>query len=155
MKTAVVLSDSHGRRGAVERVSPLFSENDFIIHLGDGASDMRETFSRYPDKTYVLRGNCDVMYGLGEMVLEAEGIKILLCHGHHYGVKSGLKRLAMRAKALGCDVALYGHTHSAAIEEVDGVLCVCPGAIGDFSGASYCYLVLHKGKVTPTIVSLD
>ena len=154
MKTLVVLSDSHGRRGAVERISPLFAENDFIIHLGDGSSDMRETFSRYPDKTYIMKGNCDFSYGINETTLEAEGVKMLLCHGHRYGVKSGLNKLAARAKALGCDVALYGHTHTAAVDMVDGVLCICPGSIGAYADASYCYVVLHKGKATPTIVPL-
>ena len=154
MKTVIVLSDSHGRRGAVDRLAPLFAENDYIIHLGDGSSDMRETFSRYPDKTFVMKGNCDFSYGISEHTLEAEGVKLLLCHGHKYGVKSTLAKLAARAKELDCDVALYGHTHVADVREVDGVLCVCPGSAGAYADASYCYLVLHKGKATPTIVPL-
>lgn len=154
MKTAVVLSDSHGRTSALKKIMPLFGENDYIIHLGDGSADLRATFSEYPQKTYICKGNCDFSYGAEEFIIEEEGLRILCCHGHRYGVKSSLARLAAYAKQMGCDIALYGHTHRAAIETVDGVLCVNPGSIGAFGGGSYCYLVLHKGKATPTIVQV-
>ena len=42
MKTFVVLSDSHGRKKNVEKLAPLFSENDFVVHLGDGSADVRD-----------------------------------------------------------------------------------------------------------------
>lgn len=154
MKTFVILSDSHGRRAALARIAPLFGENDYIVHLGDGSADMRETFSAYPQKTYICRGNCDGAYGEEEFVIEEEGVRIFCCHGHRYGVKGALSRLAARAKELGCDVALYGHTHRAEIREEEGVLCINPGALGSYSAPSYCYLAVHRGKVTPTIVPL-
>ena len=154
MKTFVILSDSHGRRRNVEKLAPLFAENDYVIHLGDGLADLREFSREYPEKALVMKGNCDFSYGMEEYVIEEEGVRMLCCHGHKYGVKGGIARLAAHAKARGCTVALYGHTHRAAIEEADGVLCINPGALGSFSEPSYCYLVLHAGKVTPTIVPL-
>ncbi len=154
MKTFVVLSDSHGRYKNVQRLAPLFGENDFVVHLGDGSSDMRPYTAQAPDKFYAMRGNCDFSYGQEECIIEAEGVSILCCHGHRYGVKRGLEGLAARAKELGCSVALYGHTHRADIATVDGVLCVNPGALGDYAAPSYCYLVLHSGKPTATIVNL-
>lgn len=154
MKTFLIISDSHGRRAAIEKLKPLMAENDYIIHLGDGAGDMREITGEYPEKVYSLKGNCDLYGGQEECVIEAEGLSIFCCHGHKYGVKSGISRLAARAKALGCEIALYGHTHRAAIEEKDGVLCINPGAAGSYSDPSYCYLVVHGRKPTATIVSL-
>ena len=155
MKTFVILSDSHGRSSkSFSKLEPLFAENDYIVHLGDGSSDMRRIFAQYPEKTYVCKGNCDLSYGAEEYIIEEEGVSLLCCHGHKYGVKGGLERLAAYAKSKGCDVALYGHTHTANIETVGGVLCVNPGALGSFSGGSYCYLVVHGGKATPTIVNL-
>ncbi len=154
MKTFVVLSDSHGRYRNIQKIAPLFAENDYVVHLGDGSSDMRPYAVQYPGKVCVMKGNCDFSYGEEERVLEAENISLLCCHGHRYGVKRGLEALAARAKELGCSVALYGHTHRADIQMVDGVLCVNPGAVGDYSEPSYCYLVVHKGKATPTIVNL-
>lgn len=154
MKTFVVLSDSHGRKKNVEKLAPLFSENDFVVHLGDGSADVRDFARDNPEKAYVMKGNCDFSYGLDEIVIEAERVRIFCCHGHRYGVKSGLSRLAAHAKELGCDAALYGHTHRAKIEDVDGVLCVNPGAAGDYTAPSYCYLVVHGDKLTPTIVPI-
>lgn len=154
MKTCIVISDSHCRYGAVERVERLFEENDYIVHLGDGSGDMRKIVTMYPKKTYVMKGNCDFYYGEEECVIDAEGVRIFCCHGHRYGVKHGLGRLAERAAELDCTVALYGHTHIANIETVDGVLCVNPGSIGDFSEPSYCFLAVIQGKATPSIVRL-
>ncbi len=154
MKTFVIFSDSHMRMGAIEKLSPLFEENDYIIYLGDGSSEMRRFAGIYPQKTYVMKGNCDFSYGEAERVIEAEGVKIFCCHGHRYGVKYGLEELAARAKELGCAVALYGHTHIADVTTVDGVLCVNPGALGDYASPSYCYMAVHQGKATPTIVPL-
>lgn len=154
MKTFVILSDTHGRRSAVEKLRPLFAENDYIVHLGDGVSDMREVSGIYPEKLYQVRGNCDFSYASDELIIEAEGVRILCCHGHKYGVKSALDRLAAHAKELDCEIALYGHTHRAAIDEVDGVTCINPGSLGSYSAPSYCYLVLHNKKATPTLVPL-
>ncbi len=154
MKTFVILSDSHGRRGNVKKIEHLFGENDFIVHLGDGSSDLKETFSNYPDKTFIMKGNCDFCYGMEEYVIEAEGVRILCCHGHKYGVKRTLIKLAARARELGCDAALYGHTHTARIEEVEGVLTINPGALSSYSEPSYCYLVVNGSKLTPVIVPI-
>ena len=89
-----------------------------------------------------------------ETVIEAEGVRIFCCHGNKYGVKSTLARLAARAKELDCTLALYGHTHRAGIADVDGVLCVNPGAAGDYVSPSYCYLAVHGEKTTPVIVPI-
>ncbi len=155
MKKLVVISDSHGKKKAVEKVAPLFEENDYVIHLGDGASDLKETFSHFPEKTYICKGNCDLFYGNDEFVLEIEKVRILCCHGHRYGVKSNLYRLAEHAKSLDCEVALYGHTHVASVEKVDGVTCINPGSLGSFVEPSYCYLVVHGNEVTPTVVDVS
>lgn len=154
MKTMIVFSDTHGHREGIGRLEKLFSENDYIIHLGDGAADMRDISREYPEKTYVCQGNCDFYPALAEWELEAEGVKIFFCHGHKYKVKSDLSRLAAEAKKRGCGVALYGHTHRALISEEDGVLLVNPGSLrfpaGE--GGSYAYLVVNGDKVTATIV---
>lgn len=154
MKTFVIVSDSHGHLKNIEKLRPLFAENDYIIHLGDGRGDMNAVIREFPEKTHVLKGNCDFSYGLEEEIIETEKISILLCHGHKYGVKSTLTRLALTAKEKGCAVALYGHTHVADIRELNGVLCINPGALSSFTEPSYCYLVVHEGKATATIVKL-
>ncbi len=155
MKKILVISDTHGSRKGIEKLKPLIAENDYVIHLGDGAGDMREITGLYPDKVYLCAGNCDFFSPLpDEGVLEVEHLKILYCHGHKYGVKRGLASLLNEAKRRGCDIVLYGHTHDSAITEIDGVTLINPGSArypaGE--GGSYCYLVINKDKATPVIV---
>ena len=155
MKKIIVISDSHGNAKEVSALTPLIAENDYFIHLGDGVGDIRELRDLYPDKAYFCAGNCDYcpQYPT-EGVLEADGVRIFYCHGHKYGVKQELLTLALAAKARGCEVALYGHTHEAKITELEGVTLINPGTLryGVGKGGSYAYLVAHQGKITPVIV---
>ena len=96
MKKLIVVSDTHGRREGLSELLPLIAENDYIVHLGDGAMDMREIRSEYPEKVYACCGNCDPFSPIPEEgEIEVEGVKIFFCHGHRYGVKSGLTALAI------------------------------------------------------------
>ncbi len=155
MKKLVIISDSHGNRKGVEGLLPLIAENDYLVHLGDGVGDLRELTRQYPEKIYACAGNCDLFSPYpDEGILEVEQVKILCCHGHRYGVKRDLQGLVAAAKARDCEVALYGHTHSAAIEKIDGVTVINPGSLRYSldKGGSYCYLIVHKKEVTATIV---
>lgn len=155
MKTLIAVSDSHGNRRAFESLDGIFSESDYIVHLGDTSADGSIINKKYPEKTVLINGNCDpVKLGDDERVIEIEGVKIFLCHGHRYSVKSTLLKLAARAKELGCTLALYGHTHSARETEIDGVTLINPGSLSRYGGQSYLYVVINKDKITHKIVAL-
>lgn len=156
MTTIVVISDTHGNRRGMELLFPVMEESDMIIHLGDTSQDGSSIRAKFPDKTYLLNGNCDLMkIGENELTLEVEGVKILACHGHLYSVKSNLYKLVERAKELGCAVALYGHTHSACEMEIGGVLTVNPGTMSRYTQKSYCYLVINGNKAVAKTVYFD
>ncbi len=155
MKKLIVLSDTHGSKRGIEKLRSLIAENDYVVHLGDGAGDMREITAEFPEKIYSCAGNCDFCSPFPEEgILEVEQSRVFYCHGHRYGVKRDLYALAQAAKARDCDVALYGHTHLARVDRIDGVTLINPGTlrhpVGE--GGSYCYLLVHKKEVTPTIV---
>ncbi len=155
MKTILAVSDTHGKKAGMEEIARLLTENDFIVHLGDGEGALRELARSFPDKVYRVAGNCDIASASPyEGVLEVEGVRIFYCHGHTYGVKNHLYRLAEAAKERDCSIALYGHTHRARIDEVDGVTLINPGTLQYplNAGGSYGYLVVRGNKVTPTIV---
>ncbi len=155
MTTLVVLSDSHGRGKVAQKLAPLFAENDYIVHLGDGSVDLRDVARQYPTKTYICKGNCDMFYGEDEYVIQVEKLRIFCCHGHRYGVKTALYKLAARAQELNCSVALYGHTHTAGKTVVDGVTCINPGSAGSFVDASYCYLVIMGDRLVENFVAIQ
>ena len=155
MKTLIAISDTHGRNETLFSLRARVEENDYIVHLGDGFSDFRSFYTEYPKKAFAVVGNCDAMPCIPEEeILEIEGSRILCCHGHRYGVKTGLEWLAYRARELSCNVALYGHTHQATITELGGVTLVNPGTLKYplEAGGSYAYLVFNGDKVTATLV---
>jgi putative phosphoesterase len=155
MKKILVLSDTHGNAKGLQKLRPLIAENDYIVHLGDGAGDMREIMREFPDKVYLCGGNCDFFTRYpDEGILQVEGLKIMYCHGHKYRVKSTLAELALTAKNRDCDIALYGHTHTALISEINGVTLINPGSLSRpvGEGGSYCYLVVNGAKHTEVIV---
>lgn len=118
----LILSDSHGKlqhmRRAVDFIRPTH-----VIHLGDHVRDARDLGMEYPMLPIaVVRGNCDYGDETQELRLaEYDGVRILMAHGHAYGVKSGLLRYLLAAKENQVDVALFGHTHQAYCEEESGV----------------------------------
>lgn len=156
MKTVVVVSDTHGNRRFVEKLLPIFAENDYIIHLGDGASDMWEVYNAFPEKTFVCQGNCDFArpdYSAAEWEIEIENCRLFCSHGHKYGVKSGTEDYKREARRRGCNVALYGHTHDAHIGREGGFTLMNPGNGTPYSAdLSYGYIVVNGDKVTATVV---
>lgn len=155
MTTLTVVSDTHGNRAAIDSLARVLEESDAVVHLGDTSQD-GIYIKKYNKNTYTINGNCDLMpCGQNEAVIPVEGVKIFACHGHRYSVKSGLAGLAERAKDLGCRIALYGHTHRAREEEIDGVLLLNPGTMSRYSEKSYIYLVINGEKAVAKIVYLN
>ena len=156
MKTVTVVSDSHGNRAALDKLNAVFSESDYIIHLGDTSSDGAYIKTQFPDKTYLLNGNCDlVRLGEKELTLQIESVKLFACHGDTYGVKSGLDRIAYKAGQENCTVALFGHTHRATELLTGSVTLFNPGTLSRYSRNTYLYLVINGDKAVGKIVELQ
>lgn len=128
----VVLSDTHGD------LSRIFSAVDYIralspdgvIFLGDVISDALALKSEIRVPFYIVQGNCDGISGYPDQdVVEAEGVRIFICHGHRYGVNESPQRLIWAAQERECTVALYGHTHCPELLREDGVLVMNPGSL--------------------------
>lgn len=126
----LVLSDSH--RAMQEMRRAVRSEKpDMIIHLGDHIGDAEKLIEGFPDiPLEAVSGNCDSGLAPSEKLLEIEGKKIFICHGHGYGVKSDYLMLKYAAMEKGADVVLFGHTH-VPFYDFDGRLHMMnPGSIG-------------------------
>ena len=81
---ALVFSDSHGDVRGMEKAINTVNGVDAIIHLGDIERDVRwleKNYGQYP--LYAVLGNNDFYGGRPtEAVIELEGARIFLCHGH-------------------------------------------------------------------------
>lgn len=126
----LVLSDSHGNFDAIYDIT-LKENPDLIIHLGDGAKEA-EDLSYITDKRVIaVRGNCDWSSRLeAELIYEAAGKRLFICHGHTFSVKSGLGAVINSAHSHNCDVLLFGHTHQQMYLVDRGMHVLNPGSSG-------------------------
>lgn len=94
----VVISDTHGFLPSSDEFFALLDEADRIYHLGDGLREIRTLEYAYGEKLVWVAGNNDPVFGKSYAIDDADGVKILLTHGHDLGVKSSLTKLAAFAK---------------------------------------------------------
>ncbi len=126
----LVVSDSHGNttylQQAIKKVQP-----DMMIHCGDAEGQESYISGLFSGPTHFVRGNCDHYSEKDEkLCLTVGNHKVMITHGHHYGVGFGLERLEYAAEEMGADVVLYGHTHvPVLIKESDGMVVMNPGSI--------------------------
>ncbi len=151
MKIAV-LSDSHNSIKFAPFLE-IAKNYDAIIHCGDGSRDRGDLESLFEKKFYGVKGNCDFS-GTEELFFELSGKKILVTHGHLYGVKTDLSRLRYKAEQLNADLVLYGHSHIPSIDFYDGRIFVNPGSLtmpNREYKPTYCEIVINDGKIIPTL----
>ncbi len=124
-----VLSDTHGDMFGIREAAIQMGNVDALAFLGDCVSDLPYIRSVFTVPVYAVSGNCDINpEEPRETVLELEGKRIFICHGHNYRVKMTLQMLYYRALELKCDAALFGHTHSPYSSYDGGVLLFNPGS---------------------------
>ena len=160
----LVFSDSHNNPDLMEktisanlRAPSSAGELTDVFFLGDGIRDFEKMQEKYPGPRYAsVLGNCDGYVlldgGAYEKTVERGGFRFLLMHGHRRSVKSGIQAAADYAIAKGADVLLFGHTHEAFDETIDGssggsVRCVNPGSVGAWYGASFALLEIRDGQL--------
>lgn len=148
MKLAV-FSDSHGNPA---KMLSWLKENppDMILHLGDGASDLFKIKNQLPQVPLkAVRGNCDFGSSLPETeIFSINSLKIMMTHGHAYGVKRSLLPLVDEAKARGAGLVVYGHTHEPNFSMEGGLYVLNPGSCG-YPPQQSCALVTidEKGEL--------
>ncbi|GHU88040.1 phosphoesterase [Clostridia bacterium] len=155
----LVLSDSHK---SVDRcyAAMLREQPGVVIHLGDHIDDARALKRELPGTRFeMVAGNCD--YGTPtdyEKVIELEGVRILVTHGHLYDVKNGLNKLIRRGADLRVNLALYGHTHNAWLEYTRGFWLMNPGQMErdcDSRPAGYGIVTIADGKAEAELRKLN
>ena len=123
----VVLSDTHGDGAIIPEVIATHPDADAYFHCGDSELPYDDAQIRACIR---VRGNCDadVSYPTEEVKVLGERT-IWMTHGHLFRVKSTLTPLAFRAREVGANIVLFGHSHILGAELVDDVLFVNPGSL--------------------------
>ncbi len=128
----MLISDTHGATTAVMNTLIENKEITHVLHLGDMVRDAEDIEAAFPSvKVIKVVGNNDFWSReCEELLFDWGSIKIFACHGHRYGVCGSKGVLATRAKELGADMAVFGHTHIKFDESIDGVRLLNPSSRG-------------------------
>ncbi len=152
----LVLSDSHGNLSNMERAVEQ-TEPRLILHLGDCWRDAERLHDRYPNiPMEQVPGNCDFRPELPqERLLFLEDRRVLLCHGHTYGVKNSLLTAGYAAEEQNLDLFLFGHTHQPLVDRRGKTWFVNPGSIGDSRRPTYAIVTILNGEINARTVLLN
>jgi putative phosphoesterase len=144
----LVVSDTHGEKRLLERILEQAAGGyDAVIHLGDGYRDALD-FKKDIRELHLVAGNMDNVFDPAReipeiLVIELEGVKVLLTHGHKFRVHSTTEELERYARLNGAALVLYGHTHEKELVTKDGIVFFNPGAA---KHGFYGKIELEKGK---------
>jgi len=159
--TILCLSDSHGSMWNFGKVLERCPRTDAVIFLGDGLSDAEKFAELDRGRSwFAVRGNCDFSSSfLGNVAKKTDEIilcnkKIIFTHGDLYGAKYGLDGLERLASERDADIVLYGHTHIAKEDYIDGVYYLNPGCVKTSSASSFGLLTLDGDSVLFSISEL-
>lgn len=148
----VVFSDAHGSKRAIKKILDYNPDASHFISLGD--SELRHSYLK--DLNIIaVKGNYPLDGGIGyESVLEIEGKKIFLTHGHKYGVRRDIRELVKKANEIKADIVLFGHTHIPYKDRINGVYYLNPGSVVSSRSShlpSYLILMIEEGKETSVV----
>lgn len=124
-----VVSDTHYNTNVLDKILSEVKDANMIFHLGDNVKDALYLAKNFQGEVHYVKGNCDIgVPAPDDKIVEVEGKKFFLTHGHNYGVKYDLNNLYFKARELNVDVALYGHSHIKQIERVENLYIMNPGS---------------------------
>ena len=154
----LLFSDSHRNVFNMKNVIERFkNEISLIVHLGDYVSDFKEiTKHIYEIPCISVKGNNDFFEPneQEEYIYNLNGINCLFTHGHRYGVKTGLNRLAEHAFQSKAKIVAFGHTHEPLVKQIFDTLYINPGTIGGYSSGlpTFATVNVEKGNLVSAVV---
>lgn len=126
----LVISDTHGYNKNLEEVLRLVKPIDMLIHCGDveGCENQIQEAAECP--CHFVKGNNDYFSDLPrEKILNIGKHKIMVTHGHLYGVSMNTSILEEEARSLGADIVMFGHTHRPYLAQRSGMTLLNPGSL--------------------------
>lgn len=126
----LIVSDTHGWDKNLVNLLEEIGSLDALIHCGDGEGH-EDYFAQLVEcPLYIVRGNNDFFTDLErELEFELCGYKILLTHGHYYGVSMGPAYIMEEGRARGVDIVMYGHTHRPELIQEKDITVLNPGSM--------------------------
>ena len=149
-----VISDTHGFLDP--RVEKIFAGVDHILHAGDIGHSIIELELKFIAPVTLVVGNNDPDLTFKETEVVTLEDKKFLIH-HIVSPRSLTEKLEARIRREKPDVVVFGHTHKAFCEMINGILFFNPGYAGKPKfGAerSVALFDLAGGSFRPKFISL-
>lgn len=146
----LLVSDTHKKNEnyfiVLKQVNP-----DMVIHCGDGEGCEYALTEAADCPVEIVLGNNDFFSNLPrERVLDIEGYKIWVTHGHNYYVSMDRETIKREAAARGMDIVCFGHTHRPVVDVSELVTALNPGSLSyprqEGRRPSYIIMDLVQGK---------
>jgi len=142
----VVISDSHGRNEVFTQLREMYPTASAYLHCGDSECPASEL-----DGFVSIQGNNDLYFDYPkQIILDLDGIRVLLIHGHQYPMYAVTEKLIEKAINEECQLVLYGHTHVYKVTQYKDIVLVNPGSIHynrDGSEPTYAIITILNGKI--------
>lgn len=155
-----VISDTHSLLLPKKLLNEL-SKVDLIIHAGDVCDEDTLKSLRKIQELRAVQGNmCDssVKKKLPlKECFECEGVQIGIYHGHQGSTRDAMSNAREQFQGIPMDIIIFGHSHQAFNQTIDGILFLNPGSPNDVIKAkffSYGLIEIHNGKVKAEIIKL-
>lgn len=125
----LITSDTHGYYSKITDLILDRKDLDLMIHAGDGVEDCKNINYETGINYYVVKGNNDFFSNEPYYkIINLDGYKIFLTHGHKEGVDYTLSNIIEKAKENSCDLAIFGHIHRYVELKKSDVLILNPGS---------------------------
>jgi hypothetical protein len=126
----LIVSDTHGSLGNLNIVLEKEAPIDMLVHLGDVEWQMQEIMELADCPVHMIAGNNDFLSKLpNEEEFQIGNYHVFTTHGHAYLVSLTEEKLQEKARSLGADIVMYGHTHRPALTVEEDLVTLNPGSL--------------------------
>ena len=145
----LIVSDTHGRHGGLDRALQEAGNIDMLIHLGDVEGGETYIDAVADCEKHIIRGNNDFF---SELPREEEfyigSHKVFITHGHAYYVSLDPEYIREEGKARGAEIVMFGHTHRPFFEDDNGIIVLNPGSLSfpRQEGRNGSYIILEMDE---------
>ena len=148
----LVIADTHAQDDIFLKILSLERPFDALLHAGDfeGSEFVYRELTDVP--FYYVAGNNDFFTdAFYERVVELDGCRIYMVHGHQMKLEKGYDLVRKEAASRNADIAVFGHSHTPVAEYRGGILLLNPGSLSwprqTPRVPSYIVLTLSSGHV--------
>ncbi len=141
----IIVSDNHGHDVPLRQIKAKYPNVRAILHCGDSEQNLEQL-----DGFYNVRGNNDFADLPQNVVVDIDGLRIYMTHGHRLFSLTKNDQLAHLAKKNNCQIACYGHTHVFDHRIVDQINIINPGSLWhsrDGGRPSYAVVDIENGQI--------